>query len=213
MSFFSDILQKVRLFFNQNAETTSFASVKNLRSELLEAAQQAASDGVITLQEMQMLLSLKDRLGLSEDDLEDVKYEVLTQQIEQVLEDGVVSDEELTFIEGLFEGLQLSGEAKRALEVQLKRIHALHRGEIYEEEDDFYEEYDNDIYIENEQDDEINDDYWGEDDNEDTDLAAAVFALSEEEIEDNLEDSLENSSEDESEDESEEDSEEESDES
>jgi hypothetical protein len=203
MSFFADILQKVRLFFNQNPTSSTSGSVENLRKELLEAAQQAASDGIITPQEMQMLLNLKDRLGLSEEDLEDVKYEVLTQQIEQVLEDGVVSDEELSFIESLFEGLALSGEAKMALEAQLKRVRALHRGETYEN-DDFYEEYEDDIYIENEQEDEIDDDYWGEDENEDTNLAAAAFALSE----DASDNSLENDSEDESDEEPEDDSQE-----
>lgn len=164
MSILKDLINKFQqLFSGSAAPTPDSARATQARQQLFVAILEACDDGVITTEEMSDVRALQSRLGMSDSELNSIKIQVLQNLIDRVMEDNIVTEEEMDFIEQIEIDLQLGVADSLKVKADIERVRRMYKrsksagGEYYDTDDDFFdddyeddEDYDDTEYDDNE---------------------------------------------------------------
>lgn len=158
MSILKDLINKFQQLFNGSAAPTpDSARATQARQQLFVAILEACDDGVITTEEMSDVRALQSRLGMSDSELNSIKIQVLQNLIDRVMEDNIVTEEEMDFIEQIEIDLQLGVADSLKVKADIERVRRMYKrsksagGEYYDTDDDFFDDdYEDDDYEDDE---------------------------------------------------------------
>ena len=176
MSLLKNLINKFQqLFSGSAAPTPNSGRATQARQQLFVAILEACDDGVITAEEMSEVRALQSSLGMSDSELNSIKVQVLQNLIDRVMEDNIVTEEEMDFIEQIEIDLQLGVADSLKIKSDIERVRRMYKrskstGEDYDDDDDFF---DDDYYDEDYDEDEDDTEY---EDNDDIGMEEAVIA-------------------------------------
>lgn len=173
MSLLNNLINKFQqLFSGSAAPTPDSGRAIQAKQQLFVAILEACDDGVITTDEMSDVRTLQSKLGMSDAELNGVKIQVLQNLIEKVMEDNIVTEDEMDFIEQIEIDLQLGVADSLKIKGDIERVRQMYKrsksvgGDEFDDEDFFDDDYD---YDDDEDNDEDNDEDDTENDNENDD--------------------------------------------
>lgn len=155
MSLLKNLINKFQqLFSGSAAPSPDSGRATQARQQLFVAILEACDDGVITTDEMSDVRALQARLGMSDAELNNIKIQVLQNLIDRVMEDNIVTEEEMDFIEQIEIDLQLGVADSLRIKGDIERVRAMYKNSKTVQEDDFEDE----VFFDND-DDDYEDDY------------------------------------------------------
>ena len=175
MSLLKNLINKFQqLFSGSAAPTPNSGRATQARQQLFVAILEACDDGVITAEEMSEVRALQSSLGMSDSELNSIKVQVLQNLIDRVMEDNIVTEEEMDFIEQIEIDLQLGVADSLKIKSDIERVRRMYKrskstGEDYDDDDFFDDDYYDEDYDEDEDDTEY-------EDNDDIGMEEAVIA-------------------------------------
>ncbi|WP_338762687.1 hypothetical protein WAF17_18095 [Bernardetia sp. ABR2-2B] len=163
MSLLKNLINKFQQLFSGSAAPSPDSSrATQARQQLFVAILEACDDGIITTDEMSDVRALQARLGMSDSELNSIKIQVLQNLIDRVMEDNIVTEEEMDFIEQIEIDLQLGVADSLKIKGDIERVRRMYKrsksvgGDEFDD-DDFFDD-DNDDYDEDYDDTEYDDD-------------------------------------------------------
>lgn len=163
MSLLQNLINKFQqLFSGSAAPSPDSGRATQARQQLFVAILEACDDGVITADEMSDVRALQSRLGMSDAELNSIKIQVLQNLIERVMEDNIVTEEEMDFIEQIEIDLQLGVADSLKIKGDIERVRHMYKrsksvgGDEFDDEGFFDDDYDDD-YDDDEDDTEYED--------------------------------------------------------
>ncbi len=176
MSLLKNLINKFQQLFSGSAAPTPDSSrATQARKQLFAAILEACDDGIITAEEMSDVRTLQSKLGMSDAELNSIKIQVLQNLIDRVMEDNIVTESEMDFIEQIEIDLQLGVADSLKIKGDIERVRTMYKqsksidGDEFDDEDFFDDDFDDD-YEEDYDDTEYDD----EDDDMDVGQAAAI---------------------------------------
>ncbi|NCO33510.1 MAG: hypothetical protein GW893_06530, partial [Armatimonadetes bacterium] len=98
MSLLKNLINKFQqLFSGSAAPSPNSGRAAQAKKQLFAAILEACDDGIITADEMANVRALQSRLSMSDAELNTIKIQVLQSLIEKVMEDNIVTEEEMDF--------------------------------------------------------------------------------------------------------------------
>lgn len=163
MSLLKNLINKFQQLFSGSAAPTPNSSrALQARKQLFAAILEACDDGIITADEMSDVRALQAKLGMSDTELNSIKIQVLQNLIDRVMEDNIVTEDEMDFIEQIEIDLQLGVADSLKIKGDIERVRKMYKrsksvgGDMFDDED-FFDD-DNDDYEEDYDDTEYDDD-------------------------------------------------------
>ncbi len=154
MSLLNNLINKFQqLFSGSAAPSPDSGRATQARQQLFVAILEACDDGAITVDEMSDVRALQSKLGMSDAELNNIKIQVLQNLIEKVMEDNIVTEDEMDFIEQIEIDLQLGVADSLKIKGDIERVRAMYKRSNSVDEDGL----DNDDLLDN--DDDKYDDY------------------------------------------------------
>jgi hypothetical protein len=167
MSLLKNLINKFQqLFSGSAAPSPDSGRAAQARQHLFGAILEACDDGVITTDEMSDVRALQSRLGMSDSELNGIKIQVLQNLIDKVMEDNIVTEDEMDFIEQIEIDLQLGVADSLKIKGDIERVRGMYKrsksvgGDEFDDENFFDDDYDDDYdedYDDTEYDDERDD--------------------------------------------------------
>ncbi|WP_041263740.1 hypothetical protein [Bernardetia litoralis] len=177
MSLLKNVINKFQqLFSGSAAPTPDSARATQAKQQLFVAILEACDDGIITTDEMSDVRALQSKLGMSDTELNSIKIQVLQNLIDRVMEDNIVTEDEMDFIEQIEIDLQLGVADSLKIKGDIKRVRKMYKhsnsvgGDEFDDDDFFDDDY-NDDYDDDEDDTEYDNE---NDDGIDIGEAAAI---------------------------------------
>lgn len=176
MSLLKNLINKFQQLFSGSAAPNPTSSrATQARQQLFTAILEACDDGIITSDEMSDVRALQSKLGMSDVELNSIKIQVLQNLMDRVMEDNIVTEDEMDFIEqieidlqlGVADSLKVKGDIGKVRKMY-KRSKSVGGDEL--DDDDFFDD-DNDDYDDDYDDTEYDDE---NDDGIDIDEAAVI---------------------------------------
>ncbi|WP_375559535.1 hypothetical protein ACE193_17605 [Bernardetia sp. OM2101] len=174
MSLLKNLINKFQqLFSGSAAPSPDSGRAIQARQQLFVAILEACDDGIITTDEMSDVRALQSRLGMSDAELNSIKIQVLQNLIDRVMEDNIVTEEEMDFIEQIEIDLQLGVADSLKIKGDIERVRKMYKrsksvgGDEFDDEDFFDDDYDDDY-------DDDEDDTEYDDEGSDIEDAAAI---------------------------------------
>lgn len=167
MSLLNHLVNKFQqLFSGSAAPSPDSGRAIQAKKQLFDAILEACEDGVITTEEMSDVRALQSRLGMSDSELNSIKIQVLQNLIDKVMDDDIVTEEEMDFIEqieidlqlGVADSLKIKGDIERVRQMykRSKSVDTIEYDDDTIFEDRFDEDYDTqDEYDDTEYEDDI----------------------------------------------------------
>lgn len=167
MSLLNNLVNKFQqLFSGSAAPSPDSGRAIQAKKQLFDAILEACEDGVITTEEMSDVRALQSRLGMSDSELNSIKIQVLQNLIDKVMDDDIVTEEEMDFIEqieidlqlGVADSLKIKGDIERVRQMykRSKSVDTIEYDDDTIFEDRFDEDYDTqDEYDDTEYEDDI----------------------------------------------------------
>lgn len=159
MSLLQNLINKFQqLFSGAAAPAPDSARAIQAKQQLFVAILEACDDGVITTDEMSDIRALQSKLGISDTELNGIKIQVLQNLIDRVMEDNIVTEEEMDFIEQIEIDLQLGVADSLKIKTDIEKVRRMYKrskstGVEYDDDDDFFEDEYDDDYDDTEYDD------------------------------------------------------------
>ncbi len=165
MSLLKNLVNKFQqLFSGSAAPSPDSGRATQAKQQLFAAILEACDDGIITADEMSDVRALQSRLGMSDSEFNGIKIQVLQNLIDKVMEDNIVTEDEMDFIEQIEIDLQLGVADSLKIKGDIERVRRMYKlsksvgGDELEDENFFDDDYDdNDDYDDTEYDDESDD--------------------------------------------------------
>ena len=177
MSMLKNLINKFQQLFSGSAAPTPDSSrATQARQQLFVAILEACDDGIITAQEMADIRTLQSKLGMSDVELNSIKIQVLQNLIARVMEDNIVTEDEMDFIEQIEIDLQLGVADSLKIKSDIEKVRKMYKRSNSVGGDEFDDEgfFDDDDY---DYDDDDYDDTEYDDDGIDTREAAALITV------------------------------------
>lgn len=151
MSLLKNLINKFQqLFSGSAAPSPDSGRATQARQQLFVAIVEACDDGVITTDEMSDVRALQAKLGMSDSELNSIKIQVLQNLIDRVMEDNIVTEDEMDFIEQIEIDLQLGVADSLKIKGDIERVRNMYKqsksvgGDEFD--DSFDDDYDDDDY-------------------------------------------------------------------
>ncbi len=151
MSLLKNLINKFQQLFSGSAAPSPDSSrAIQARQQLFVAILEACEDGVITNDEMSDVRALQSKLGMSDSELNSIKIQVLQNLIDRVMEDNIVTEEEMDFIEQIEIDLQLGVADSLKIKGDIERVRKMYKrsnsvgGDEFDDEDFFDDDYEDD---------------------------------------------------------------------
>jgi len=128
MSILKDALQSIRKAY-LSLTGTKEENEENLsqqRTQLFEAIKKASEDGSITAAEMEEVKQMQQFLEITDEVMAEIKVKVLKDIIQKALADNVVTKEEVSLIQEVGRGLQLSEKDLERLKPDMDKVEELY---------------------------------------------------------------------------------------
>lgn len=128
MSILKDALQSIRKAY-LSLTGTKEENEENLsqqRTQLFEAIKKASEDGSISAQEMEEVKQMQQFLHISDEVMTEIKIKVLKDIIQKALADNVITKEEVSLIQEVGRGLQLSEKDMERLKPDMDKVEELY---------------------------------------------------------------------------------------
>jgi len=128
MSILKDALQSIRKAY-LSLTGTKEENEENLsqqRTQLFEAIKKASEDGSITVAEMEEVKQMQQFLEITDEVMAEIKVKVLKDIIQKALADNVVTKEEVSLIQEVGRGLQLSEKDLERLKPDMEKVEELY---------------------------------------------------------------------------------------
>jgi len=150
MSLLKNLINKFQqLFSGSAAPSPDSGRAIQARQQLFVAILEACDDGMITTDEMADIRALQAKLGMSDAELNGIKIQVLQNLMDRVMEDNIVTEDEMDFIEQIEIDLQLGVADSLKIKGDIERVRTMYKssnsvgGNVID--DDFDDnDYDND---------------------------------------------------------------------
>lgn len=128
MSILKDALQSIRKAYLSLTGTKeeNEDNLSQQRTQLFEAIKKASEDGTITAEEMAEVAQMQKFLDITDEVMTEVKIKVLKDIIQKVLADNVVTKEEVSLIQEVGRGLQLSEKDFERLKPDMDKVEELY---------------------------------------------------------------------------------------
>ena len=157
MSLLKNLIDKFhQLFTGSAAPSPDSGRASQARQQLFVAILEACDDGVITTDEMSDVRTLQTKLGMSDSELNTIKIQVLQNLIDRVMEDNIVTEEEMDFIEQIEIDLQLGVADSLKIKGDIEKVRKMYKGSRSVDGDEFDDvlddDNDHDIHYDNEDD-------------------------------------------------------------
>ena len=163
MSLLKNLINKFQQLFSGSASPNPDSGrATQAKQQLFVAILEACNDGVITVDEMSDVRALQSKLGMSDAELNSIKIQVLQNLIEKVMEDNIVTEDEMDFIEQIEIDLQLGVADSLKIKGDIEKVRTMYK----HSNSVGGEELDNDDLLDDDDFDDYDDDY---DDTEDYD--------------------------------------------
>lgn len=151
MSLLKNLIDKFQqLFSGTAAPSPDSGRATQARQQLFVAILEACDDGIITTDEMSDLRALQAKLGIADSELNNIKIQVLQNLIDRVMEDNIVTEEEMDFIEQIEIDLQLGVADSLRIKGDIERVRNMYKhsnsvdGDEFDNENDLFDDYDDD---------------------------------------------------------------------
>jgi transcriptional regulator CtsR len=128
MSILKDTLQSIRKAY-LSLTGTKEENEENLsqqRTQLFEAIKKASEDGTITAAEMEEVSQMQKFLDITDEVMTEIKIKVLKDIIQKALADNIVTQEEVSLIQAVGRGLQLSEKDFERLKPDMDKVEELY---------------------------------------------------------------------------------------
>lgn len=176
MSLLTNLINKFQqLFSGSAAPKPDSGRATQARQQLFVAILEACDDGVITADEMADVRTLQAKLGITDAELNSIKIQVLQNLIDKVMEDNIVTEEEMDFIEQIEIDLQLGVADSLKIKGDIERVRRMYKRPNTDQQDEFEE--DNDFFDDDYDDDYEDREYDEEDEFDSGDVAAIATAV------------------------------------
>lgn len=150
MSLLKNLINKFQqLFSGSAAPSPDSGRATQARQQLFVAILEACDDGVITSDEMSDVRALQSKLGMSDAELNSIKIQVLQNLIDRVMEDDIVTEDEMDFIEQIEIDLQLGVADSLKIKADIEKVRTMYKrsNSVVDDQDDdvfFDDDYDDD---------------------------------------------------------------------
>lgn len=128
MSILKDALASIRKAYLSltGSKEENEENLSKQRTQLFEAIKKASEDGTITTEEMEEVAQMQKFLDITDEVMAEVKIKVLKDIIQKVLADNVVTKEEVSLIQEVGRGLQLSEKDLEKLKPDMDKVEELY---------------------------------------------------------------------------------------